>query len=203
MRLETRNPNSRRRGTAMIEFVLILPLLAVILGLTFFFGWALMHKHQVLVADRYSVWQKVETGTWPGTDDVNTRVFNRQAQGVNLASADGVTQTVDDLVGEASDKGGPRTQTLADTLLRENWPGGSSVEVVANFRSSWALWEKFGGQMHHSHAREGITWRRADVAPWNTLRDEFYNDLDMQLQRVNPPGQNFAQMIRGLYLSTW
>ena len=106
----------RRRGTAVTEFVLVLPFLAIILALTFFFGWAMMHKQQVLVADRYSAWQRVETGAWPSEDRLNQVIFDSRALDVELSSELPVQETVEDLIAEAGQIS-RSTQVLAEDLM--------------------------------------------------------------------------------------
>lgn len=187
-----------RPGTAMVEFVLTVPLLASVLGLTFFFGWVMMHKHQVVVADRYAAWSRVEAGAWPGTDDLNIRCFAGEADGVYLDTLEGVTETVDELVGLSAARS-PRTGALADRLLDEWFPGGQRAQVGASWNTSQPLWQQFVGRIKHQHGREGITWRRDEVSPWNTLRDEYYSDMDTSLKSKG----NMGQMIQGLYLAHW
>ncbi len=52
---------SRRHGTAVIESIFCVPLIAIILGLTFFFGWAMRNQQRVIISDRYAVWRLVMT----------------------------------------------------------------------------------------------------------------------------------------------
>ncbi len=192
----------QRPGTAMTEFVLTLPFLAVIAGLTFFFGWGLMRKHQVLVADRYSAWQRVETGNWPTEEKLNEIVFHNQAVSVHLSGSGGLQDTAQDLVAQAAGYG-PRTEELANQLVLHRFDRGRRAQVSAEFDAKQALWQRFGGTIVHSHGREGITWRRDEVRAWETLRDLYYAEFDDSLQRIPPPAERMAHMIRGLYLAHW
>jgi hypothetical protein len=203
LRIRRRRSRIRfRRGTAVTEFILAIPLLAVVLGLTLFFGWGLMHKQQVIIADRYATWQQVETGSWPGTGKLNETFFRNEASSVDLDGIPAVTETVTDLVAEAGGRSG-LAEALADTMLAQRYPGGKRAQVSAKFDSNRALWERHNGTIHHRHGREGITWRRDEVQPWETLRDVYYPELDAGLQRVSPPADGMADMIRGLYLKRW
>lgn len=197
-----RRPRWHRPGTAMTEFVLTLPFLAVITGLTFFFGWSLMHKHQVLVADRYSAWQRIETGSWPSEEKLNEIVFDDKASSVSLNSSAGIGETAEDLAAEAG-AFGARTEGLASELLLHRLPRGRHARVTAEFDANQALWERFSGAVTHRHGREGITWRRDEVNCWRTLRDLYYSDFDDGLLRVPPPAERMAEMVRGLYLAGW
>ncbi|OPX22160.1 MAG: hypothetical protein B1H04_05440 [Planctomycetales bacterium 4484_123] len=188
----------------MVEFTLVVPILAVILSLVFFFGWSLMHKHQVIVADRYAAWQRIETGRWPGTDKLNESFFANKALDVSLGGAATGRRTATELAGAAGDLN-RRSGSLAEELLLDRFPTGRRAHVSAKFHGHQALWEREGliGYIHSRHGREGITWRRDEVRPWRVLRDQFYQELDEALQRVPAPGDGMAQMIRGLYLAHW
>jgi len=186
----------------MTEFVLILPVLAILVGLTFFLSWAHTRKHEVLVADRYSAWRKVEAGSWPTHEDLNRIVFKDRATSLNLSGAGAVTETVDELVAGAGQYG-PNPEELARELVINRFPTGRRALVVAEFDPNQALWERFAGPIHHHHGREGLTWRRDEVNCWQTLRDLYYSLLDESLRRVPPPGEKMAQMIRQLYLRRW
>ena len=191
-----------RRGTAMVEFVLVLPLLLTVLAATFFFGWAMMHKHQVSVADRYAAWRRVETGSWPSEDRINEVCFADRAKDVDLVSEAAVGQTARDLVDVAGQQGGP-VKLLAEELVVERYPGGKQARVSATFRHAMALWAKSAGAITHHHGREGVTWRRDEVSCWPALRDLYYSGLYGELLKVPAPANGMASMVRGLYLARW
>jgi hypothetical protein len=186
----------------MTEFVLVLPLLAGIIALTFFFGWAMMHKEQVVMASRYSAWHRVDSGIWPTEEKINEVCFNDRANKVVLGTGPGVGDTARDLVAQTAGFGG-NTELLADATVVQRFPGGHDAHVAANFDNTRAIWNKLGGDIHSQHAREGITWRRDEVGCWGVLRDIFYPDMDAQLERIAPPANGMAQMVRGLYLTHW
>lgn len=194
-----------RRGTAIAEFVLAVPLLAMVVALTFFFGWVMMNKHQVLVASRYSAWQRVDTGAWPSEGRLNYIVFNNRASDVVLSSEAPVGETADELISQAGDMS-PRTEVLAEELITERYPPGRRAHVSADFNPRQAFWQsvmKGMYDLHHLYGREGVTWRRAEVSCWAVLRNQYYSELDDSLGRVSAPADGMAQMIRGLYLGEW
>lgn len=186
----------------MMEFVLVVPFLAIILGLTFFFGWAYMHRHQVVIANRYAAWQRVENGAWPSEEKLNKLFFADRAVDVQVHAMGLERWTARDLLDEVGAES-RRTGLYAEELLWDRFPGGHRAHVAAKFSSNRALWEQFQGHIHDSHGREGITWRRDEVNCWTTLRDEFYPDLDAALRAVPDPGAPMAQVIRRLYLVHW
>ena len=141
---------------------MIVPFLAVILGLTFFFGWALMHKHQVVVANRYSAWARIETGAWPSEDEINTKCFMDKASDVSLSGSQVGRETPDDLATEAEGHGA-NVGELAMHMVVDPFPVGRQAHVAAKFDSEQALWQHFTGYIDHRHRREGLTWRRDEV----------------------------------------
>jgi hypothetical protein len=200
--MKTGKTRNLAAGTAMIEFVLILPLLAVILSLTFFFGWVSLHKHQVVVANRYAAWQRINTGGWPSQHKLNTAFFADKAVDVVVDTGDPVLDTREELATAAGGQS-PRTGQLADTLVTQVYPAGDHARVSAAFTPRQTFWQDYRGHIHSHSAKEGITWRRDEVDNINTLRDQFYSELDNGLQGIRSPGDGMAQMIRGLYLAHW
>ena len=189
----------------MAEFVIAVPFLAIVLGLTFFFGWVMMHKHQVLVANRYSVWQRVDTGAWPSEGNLNHVAFNDRASSVSLSSENPVADTTGDLVTNAGNIS-PRAEVLAEELINTHYPPGRRVHVSADFNPRKALWQNAMNDMydiHHRHGREGVSWRRSEASCWPVLRNQYYSELDELLERVSSPTDQMADMIRGLYLAGW
>ena len=198
-----RRIDTRRRGTAMAEMVLAVPLLGLILGLTFFFGWALMHKHEVLVANRHAAWRRIETGAWPSEEELNVAAFGDEAEDVRLSGSEsGLRRTAADLAGEA-DSRHQMAGDYADELIVNRFPAGRRANVSANFGSDEALWNKFVGYIPGEHGREGVTWRRDEVNPWSTLRDGFYADFAREMLSVPAPASAMARTIRHLYLANW
>jgi hypothetical protein len=189
----------------MIEFVLSLPLLGTIVAVTAFFGWAMMHKHQVTVADRYASWHRVEAGQWPSEAHVDHVSFNDRASSVDIGGGRRVTETGLELVDKAGEQGG-RPEALAEEVVLNRFQqshGGRTVRLSARFSHDMEIFAKTSGPISHRHGREGHTWRCREVRCWQSLRDVFYNDMDARLEAVAPPADKMAQMIRGLYLAHW
>jgi len=198
-------PAHHAHGTALMEFLLVIPVLGGILALTMFFGWAMLHKHQIVTADRYAAWRRVETGSWPTTDEINRGCLGGRARNVSVNGSGAGTQTPADLVDETghySDNGG----RLADDLVVDLFPKGRRAQVTAQFPTHKAIWEAITDDrptFRSHHSREGITWRCDEARCWSTLRDDFYHNLDEGLRSVPDPGDGMAGMIRSLYLAHW
>jgi hypothetical protein len=189
-------------GTAMTEMVLVLPFLAVILSLTFFFGWAMMQKERTHLASRYAAWSAVEAGVPPDEARLNDLVFANKASTLTIGPTGYTSTTLDDLVtrvGQVDQIAGG----LADDLIGKRFPHGYRSSVTADFAPRQNFWSQFRGPLSGHHAREGVTWQRQNVSPWNVLRDQFYSPFDTVLEAVPAPGSDMAQMVRSLYLAYW
>lgn len=209
--------DARATGSAVIEMVLVVPILGVFFALVFFFGWVMMHKQQVVVADRYAVWQRIDTGVWPSKDHVNATSFQNRAIDVNLDHWPSGSPPADNLVAQATDRS-PQAGDFSTRLIGGDsgvFPSGRTADVKADFQAGRSFVQFLERQMNqpsgggaqymgHHHSREGISWRRNEVNPWNTLRDVFYQDFDNALQQQqSTPAAQMAQMIRNLYLASW
>lgn len=199
----------------MTEMVLVLPFLAVILSLTFFFGWAMMHKEQTLLASRYSAWSRADTGVWADEARLNDIVFANKAATLTLTqdsgdptgsawgASGGANTTPGDLVAAVGSVS-QVASALADEMVNGRFPHGYRSIVSAEFTPTQNFWSQFRGAISGRDLREGTSWRRADSAsPWNVLRDQFYSPFDAALESVAPPANDMAQMIRNLYLGYW
>lgn len=209
-----------RRGAAMIEFVVVMPFLALILGLTFFFGYAMKNQQRVLTAARYQAWRHV--WRWHGCGcewckqywdrphpTLNEVFFDDVAGSVGTGGAGGPMESLEELVDSTSEYGAT-TYELADHLIfgeddQEGWDGhvarwiGSSVS--ASFPSDIHLFEKFSGSIRAKCVREGAEWRRGQINYLEPVRDLFLQDLDDQILSIQH--ERLRENLRRLYLKRW
>ena len=189
-----------RRGAALIELVLAIPLLATVIALTFFFGFATTNQQHVIACDRYVVWNAVEGGASATAAELNTMFFREQASGIGVEAGAGADNTLEDLLGRAyweSDQAGE----LLDRCLSDGWPRGRSAELAAEFPSDVPAWQQFTGAIHRYHAREGVEWTRGEVSYLEPIRDQFLSDLDAMIVAI--PDQPLRESLRRLYLQRW
>lgn len=193
--------SSRRRGAVLIEFILLVPLIGLIITLTYFFGYAMRNQQRVKVAARYHVWRHLE------------RHFNdepipeyREAFYYNLTDGgthgwgQGPAESLEDLV-EATSDYNEDAHDLAEDLVMDHFPrgraGGASAEFPARIR-----WDRYtGGAMHGRHTRDGLAWRRGQTPYLEPIRDLFLQDLDDEIMAID-----HAQLranIRAMYLKQW
>ncbi|HUT02156.1 MAG TPA: TadE/TadG family type IV pilus assembly protein [Phycisphaerae bacterium] len=217
----------RRRGTALVETAMCIPLLATLLGLTAFLGWAMMNQQNVKAAARYTSWRHVY-GRWPGVttdpnddsmidpnapDDpnhpgLNELFFRGKAVDVGVSGNGGQVDEFEQLIGVAygySEYAG----TFADRLILHplpdhgHFPHARLAHVWADFRSDMEILNKYRGEIHSRHIRDGVEWRRRQAGCRHVTRDQFLMGLDSVLESVRAPGDSMGQMCRSLYRNGW
>jgi hypothetical protein len=122
------HPLTFRHGTAMLEFIMVIPLLAVVIAGTFFFGQLMRNQQRLRIADRYEAWQP--------EGDSNPLLFDGRGENVSIRTGTGPTETLEDLYAQASGES-PEADRLAEWLLLTGSPGrfprGWSRRVDAEF----------------------------------------------------------------------
>jgi len=193
-----------RRGASLIEFVLCIPLLAFVIGLTFFFGWAMSNQQGVKISGRYAVWREVRGGGAADPRDLNRKFYSQKAGGVSVDGRQATDETLRDLVDAAGDVS-TEAKMLADHLVLDRFPRGVGAEVAAEFPTDVGLWNQLGGgAIRHRHMREGVEWRRGQASCEEVVRDDFLIQLDGALRRLSStPGAEFGQVLRNLYEYRW
>jgi hypothetical protein len=191
----------RCAGTAMTEFALALPLLAVVLALLWFVGWSHMRKQRVVVANRHAVWRSIAGDT---LDDqaVDEDLLSGAPISVNQERIYGHWQDLADWVAagaEVSDA----AATLADETVIERWPKELVIRLEARYEPPLAIGRDFGNDLSFRHGRAGFEWIRGQAGEGGALRELYYEDLDAALRSVAEPGESMARRVRGLYLESW
>ena len=211
-----RNRQSRtHRGTAMVEMIMVIPLLATIIGVTYFFGWSWLNQQQVRVVDRYLAWRSVYGGGTPTQETLNSNFFDGRAtvnsgnsidiqsgRSVILDPSSTVLQTSQDFL----DKVGASDQSaggLATELLNQPWPGGHAAIVNAQFPSSIGLWNQYQGSITSRSGREGDEWRYRQATQNRVIADYYFENLNSTMDGVGDPASPMAQMIKRLYEQGW
>lgn len=194
----------RGRGAAMVEFVLAIPFLATLIGLTFFLGWAVRHQQDVIISARYAAWQEVLRGTTLLHSDLNEMFFANKAARATVGVGKGPDSTRRELVDEVGATSA-WAHALADEALfgAKPFPAGRSALVRASFPTDVALWRYFEGSIGKTHARDGRCWRRGQAGVAQALRLRFLIELDQRLLGVRLEGSELAARIRELYLDEW
>ena len=193
----------RRKGSALIEMVMVIPLLATIIGLTFFFGWTMTNQQNVRISSRYTAWRRVRTTEDASGAKLNDLFFDDRADNIDIDRARGggdTNATLSDLVDAQTD---PSAQQLADDIIWSRCSRGRSAEVAAAFPSDVGMYQRFSGQIRGYHARDGRQWRRIDpVNSHREVTEVFLSSLDDRLTDLEA-STGLATMMRKLYLYDW
>ena len=201
--MRTGRTEHHRRGTALVEFAMCIPLLALVISLTFFFGHAMMNQQHVRISDRYTAWRRAAGGNVDG-QTLNTLFFRERAEGIGLTEDGGPADTLEDYVAFAAWTGSD-AERLARATVLQRFPRGQRATVEAEFPSSSGagVYRRLAGAIRGSHYRDGVEWRRGQARPEDGLRDEFLGDVDATLDNLPAPADTLGQVLRGLYLAGW
>ncbi len=192
----------RRRGAVIMEFVFCLPVLAFLLGLIFFLGWAMMNQQHVKVSARHTAWRNVRQTPDVTGMELNKDFFANRSDSVQISLGSGPDGTLRDFTTAAASCG-PNAGILAQRLALEQYPRGSRADVSGHFPSSVALWQRYQGSIQMHRAREGVEWRRHQADNIGPVRELFLMPLDNTLDQITPPGRDLGQMMRQIYLAHW
>jgi hypothetical protein len=201
MALHTRQARSAR-GTSVIEMVLVIPLLATIIFLVWFFGWSMTNQQHVRISDRYTAWRTFHGGGVTN-DGLNDSFFDSKAININVDyTMPDQDDTIQDFIVAAATVS-PEAQSLADRTAGQKFPRGRRDRVWAEFPSTVGLWQKYAGQITSISGREGLEWRYTQAQESGAITDQFLQDIETTLNAVPAPGDDMATMIRRLYISGW
>jgi len=177
-----------------------IPLLAMVIALTFFFGFAMTNQQHVKASARYIPWRAVEDGSGVSADELNTMFFHERAESIGAVGGIGPDETLREIVDRASWESAPAGDLL-DLCITEHWPHGRSASVSAEFPSSVAAWRRFTGAIRHGHVRDGVEWRRGQVSYLEPIRDQFLMNLDATILGIDDAP--LRESLRRLYLQRW
>ena len=194
----------------MTELVLALPLLVTVLALTLLVGWWTARRQRVVVASRHTVWRHLAGEPTGEAAPVGSRLAERinqlhlrgKALDVQQDAGDGPIDAVKTWA-DTADEFDVGTGELADALLLRRWPHGRRMRLQVRFGPPLAIGRQVGNEMAFHHGRDGVEWARGQAAPWPTLRQLYYADLDADLSGVGADSEGLAGAIRGLYDANW
>jgi len=210
---------SRRRGLALVETAMAIPLLASILVGTMFLGWAMMNQQQVKASARYVSWRNANQG-WSYTDlnptnaddpnnpGLNYMFFRDRASAINVWRGGGDNDEMEDLVTAAGTQSSYAAD-FADRLLVNPYSGhgvfprAQAASVDTEFGTDVAAFQKYAGAIRGYHIRDGLEWRRSEASCRHVTREQFLDSLDQVLLSVPDPGTEMGRMIRNTYVNGW
>jgi hypothetical protein len=190
------------RGTALAESIMVIPLLAIVLGLTFFFGWVMRNQQGVREAARYAAWRRVIRGSSADAGDLDRMFLRNAAAPVEVSGARVGEPTLLDYADGVS-RFSRAAGDLADATAVDRFPRGYSAHVAAEFPTDVGLWQRFTGPIRARHSREGVEWRRGQASVEQAIRDLHLAGIDQALDGVPSPGNQLAERLRDLYRGPW
>ena len=200
-----------------------LPLLAFLLVMTMFFGWAMMNQQNVKAASRYVAWENayslafsgngqdanhVEDWTDANSATLNGMFFRGEATSASVvhhgATDDEYDQWISDAYGKSTYAG-----DFANALILNPPPGYAHFnhtagdDIWATFSNNVEAFRQFSGDIHGVHVRGGTEWRKSEAECSNVTRIQFLQSLETQLNAIPAPGASMAEMIKGTYHNGW
>ncbi len=184
-----------------MEFALAIPLLATVIVLTFFFGFAMVNQQQVKASSRYLAWRAIGRDYRLSGGELSGRFFKGRDVSITVSDDRGPQETLEDLVDKATRKYQPAGALIERCMdMEPPWPRGRRVGISAEFSSSVAAWKRFTGAIRSHHAREGVQWRRGEVSYLEPIRQEFLQSLDKVVSEIEPP---LRASLEQLYVQKW
>lgn len=187
-----------------------IPLIAVVIAMIFFLGFAMTNHQRVRLSAHYTVWRDLYG--WPEISDpagrtlnrseaLNMIFFNGRADPVSIDGPDVIhPQTISDMVAAAGQIGA-WPEEFADRTVRQSFPHGSCAKVSAEFPTTVKAWKKFTGAITSRYCRDGVEWRRSEVSYLQPVRDQFLADLDAAVMCIDD--DELRSSIQALYLKRW
>lgn len=200
----------RLRGAAMIETVLVLPVVVAILLMVIYFGRELVRLQRVQVMATYDAWRVADDGTGPWSDNAtNNELLNQLFLGEKAVdeNGDSTIQRLDDVAPypDGATRGlvdaaafySTQTMTLADRRVTYA-PDG----VGRRFKVSWpvelAYWVQFESPITQGHTRVKDEWKANDSngGVLAAVGDTFMTTLDNPLDSTS---SGLAQALQDQY----
>jgi len=167
------NP-TRHHGTAMMETVLVLPLIFVILALLFYFGQNMTRLQRASVTDRYEAWRQTQYAPGPGAEFakspsefgdanlLNQAFFAGNASELSVEDRAGrvnVNEPTDLVAQAATDIAQPSDAPAYDPQIagelveqrNRRSPAWWRVDLATEHSTSVAFYQRFAGPIRHQH----------------------------------------------------
>ncbi len=194
-----RNPQST--GSATVEFVMAIPLLAIVIAGTFFFGWVMRNHLQMRVAGRYAAWQGVDAAA-PSAARIDADFFAGRGEDTRLAADAGPEATLEEFIASARDESASAGDLAENLVASHRVPRASGMTVTSQFSTNVDFWRKLASSpMQARHVREGPAWLRGQVDVGGAMQELYFSELE---QAVNDTaGASVGQSLQSLFQNGW
>ena len=214
LRLSTAG-RARQRGSAMIEGLLVLPLIMFMLSLAIYFGISMQRFQRTMMMDRYESWRGAARAPGPSagtsadssTLELRSTFFAGDDPTVGYDPTDYFPdEAMNDLRDAAAE-----IDTDAELILRQyavNFPRGRSIRISVSDNSGIALWDRlFPGALRHRHTKmdtdwkffnqvvEGNKWFDDRSGAWETLLDPRRRGAEAPSMPTLGPAQSVREAV--------
>ena len=196
--------DTHRKGTALLEFVMSLPLLAMVIVGTFFFGWAMRNHQRVRIASRHVTWSHVyESARTPNSADVNDLFFDMRGEGTYIEGEGFAGNALEDYVQAVRNRDEDAGRVVEEMINEADPPEARREMVESNFVTSNDLWQRLAdGEIRMEHHRAGRTWRRPEWSPLSTVTTETLLE-ECDAMSDAPQDSKVESALRLLYEGGW
>lgn len=196
----------RARGAAMIEGLLVLPIIMLMLSLAIYFGLSMQRFERTMMMDRYESWRGAARAPGPSagttadssTLELRDTFFAGDNPSVGFEPSDYFPiEPTDDLRQAASSLNGGAATLMGQYFAQ--FPRGRSIRFSVTDQSGVALWDRlFPGALRHRHTKmdtdwkffnhvvEGNRWYDDRTGTWETVYDPRFDDAEDGLPTMGP-----------------
>jgi len=166
---------SARRGNALLEFILTLPILIFVTGLTIYMSLAMLAKQQALVEARHHLWHAAQHGGWsplklegwaPTDVPASEEDYGHRPRGVG-----------DELERLRPEIEPATVQKTSNSDALEYWerlwgnlPGRHETRASRSFETQGSLWNFLNRTAHAAHWRDSSPWHFQHLDAWKIAR---------------------------------
>ena len=194
-----------RQGTALVEAVLAIPMLAGMLLLTWWAGWMMNNQMRVRAAANYEAWRGAYGGEVESVEKMEFASRGTVRERLHTGGTSYTLETRNEFVEIAAGVSSQAAE-LADRGARQRFPAGSLVTMTADFPTTVGVWNSMQrslGDLQGRAGREGVTWRRGEASMRTPVVEMYLPELETLMQGIPEPGDGMAEMVRGLYRWGW
>jgi hypothetical protein len=194
-----RRPRARhgRRGNALIEFLLAVPILGFMMAFAVYMSFAMLTRQQVIIEARANLWHSVNNDAWSPMDLltlVNPLSPPPAPQGWGnkpRGTGEELDRLVADIQGSVSN--GMTNSKAIDYWfrLRDNLPGRSDIKVSRSFTTKGAVWDFIDHKAAGDHTRDSSAWHFPHLDAWEIARSgplsEVFQAFEQHLDSTAAP----------------
>ncbi len=200
MQPKRRHLTCQRTAAVLLELALAIPVLAGIMALSFFIGFAMVNQQHVIHSTRYASWSQVSGVPNYQGNEQEMFFYDRLEVNHKFDSTNLQHQTLDDFVNTVGNESS-EAFNLITRCIPGQFPGGNQVQVSAQFPTDIAAWTRISGPIERAHFRDGVQWRRSEVSHLNAIRDSYLLGLHQEVQQI--PDDELRAKLEDIYLQVW